>query len=64
MLAAPPRFRFVPLHASTAAQDAIDLGEAAGLTLDEWQREVLRDAMARTVHDRWAATEVALVVPR
>ena len=36
MTAAPPRFRFVPLHASTAAQDAIDLGEAAGLTLDEW----------------------------
>lgn len=64
MTAAPPRFRFVPLHASTAAQDAIDLGEAAGLTLDEWQQQDLRDAMARTVHDRWAATEVGLVVPR
>ena len=64
MTAAPPRFRFVPLHASTAAQDAIDLGEAAGLTLDEWQQQDLRDAMSRTVHDRWAATEVGLVVPR
>lgn len=64
MTAAPPRFRFVPLHASTAAQDAIDLGEAAGLVLDEWQRDDLRAAMARTTHDRWAATEVGLVVPR
>ena len=64
MTGAPPRFRHVPLHVSSAAQDAIDLGEAAGLTLDDWQRDDLRAAMARTATDRWSATEVGLVVPR
>ncbi len=62
--AAPPRFRFVPVHASSAGQDAIDLGAAAGLVLDEWQQGVLRGAMARRADNKWAAKQVGLVVPR
>ncbi len=45
-------------------QAAVDLASAAGLTLDEWQAEVLRWAMAQDASKRWAAMEVALVVPR
>lgn len=58
-----PRYRFVPLHTSTAAQDAIDLMAGVGVDLDECQQRDLRDQMARH-GDRWAATEVADVEPR
>ena len=61
---APPRFRHVPLHASTAGQDAIDLAAGAGLILDEWQRDVILGSMGRRPDGKWAAKQVGLVVPR
>lgn len=64
LTSAPPRFRFVPLHASTAGQDAIDLGIGAGLVLDEWQRDVILGSMAKRADGKWAAKQVGLVVPR
>lgn len=64
LTAVAPRFRFVPLHVSSAAQDAIDLGVAAGLTLDDSQQDDLRVQMAKGANGKWAATEVADVEPR
>jgi phage terminase large subunit-like protein len=61
-VSAPPRFRYVPTFASSLGQDAIDLAEFAGLSLDGWQRDVLIGAMGR--NRRWSAMEVALIVPR
>jgi hypothetical protein len=61
---APPHFRFVPLHASSAGRDCIDLAAGAGLHLDDWQCDVIEGALGRTARDRWAAMEVGLVVPR
>jgi phage terminase large subunit-like protein len=43
--------------------DAAELAAQAGLVLDEWQRYVLREALARRA-GKWAAFEVALVVSR
>lgn len=61
---APPRFRSVPLHTSSLGRDVVDLADAAGLTLDDWQAEILEAAMGTDAAGRWAAMEVALVVPR
>lgn len=47
-----------------AGQDAVDLAEAAGLVLDEWQRYVLLAMLAERYDRRWAAREVGLIVPR
>lgn len=62
--AVAPRFSHVPVFASSAGQDAIDLAEMAGLTLDPWQRDVLIGALAEGPDGKWAATQVGLVVPR
>ena len=43
---------------------AAELAASAGLHLDDWQRAVLLDAMAQRDDGRWAAREVALIVPR
>ena len=44
-------------------EDAIELARQAGLVLDDWQRHVLRGALAMR-GDRWAAFEVCLIVSR
>lgn len=66
LASAPPRFRSTPAAAYdfSLGQAAVDLAEAAGLTLDDWQADVLRSAMALDRAKRWAAMEVALIVPR
>lgn len=46
-------------------EDAADLMEVAGKPLDEWQKHVLRGAMAERADDgKFAAFEVALIMPR
>jgi hypothetical protein len=52
--------------ASEAAETAIDLASIGGLDLDEWQRDVLRGAMAKRPGSdcQWAAFEVGIVVTR
>lgn len=61
---AKPRVRSVPDYRYTSGDDAIDLAEAAGLVLDEWQREVVRDIMAEKSDGTWLAPSVVLVAPR
>lgn len=46
------------------AETALDLASIAGLDLYPWQQDVLRNAMMRSASGRWAASEVAVVVPR
>lgn len=58
-----PTHFVAPLWHSSAADDAIDLAAVAGLELLPWQQLVLRNALGEK-HDRWAAFEVGLVVPR
>ena len=59
-----PRVHSVPPHVSTAGEEAIELAARAGLHLYPWQKLVLRDALGETSAGKWAAFEVALIVPR
>lgn len=63
-ISAPPRFRHVPLHVSSAGRDAIDLGEAGGIFLDDWQQDVIEGLLAEDHNGKWAATEAAIVCTR
>lgn len=58
-----PRVTSVPLFHTSAGEDAVQLADAAGLHLDEWQKHVLEISLGER-GSRWAATEVGLVVPR
>ncbi len=59
-----PRLLHVPPYVRSAGRDAIDLAALAGLELDPWQQFVLMHALGEDAFGRWAAFEVALVVPR
>jgi phage terminase large subunit-like protein len=59
-----PRVHSVPSAVSTAGDEAIELAARAGLFLYPWQKLVLRDALGETAYGKWAAFEVALIVPR
>lgn len=59
-----PRYRNVPPAHSSAGQEAIELIAAAGQPLDPWQCDVMTDGLGEQADGQWAATEVALIVPR
>lgn len=59
-----PRFRSVPPYVSSKGHEAIEVAEAFGIDLDEWQRSTLIDACGVREDGKWAAFEVALDVPR
>lgn len=59
-----PRFLVVPSAATSAGDEAADLAESAGLVLDEWQRFALDVACGEGADGKWAAFQVALIVPR
>lgn len=59
-----PRLRSVPPAVTSAGDEAINLAATAGLHLDPWQQLVLREALGEREDGKWAAFEVALVVPR
>lgn len=58
----PARF-VAPLWHTSAGDDAVDLAAACGLDLLPWQQLVLRNALGERMN-KWAALEVALVLPR
>jgi hypothetical protein len=64
LVGCPPRFQHTPLFHSSAGRDAVDLAAFAGLELDPWQCDVLEGALGMTASGRWAAMEVAVIVPR
>lgn len=59
-----PRISNCPEYAASAGDDAIDLAAMAGLELDPWQQQVLRDSLGETTARKWSAFEVGLVVAR
>lgn len=61
---APPRFESVPEFTESMGDECIAFAEAAGLILDDWQCDIIRAALGVDPAGRWAAMEVALIVPR
>lgn len=60
-----PAVRCAPPASSRAsADDAVELAASAGLRLDDWQADFLTDALGERVDGSWAASSVALEVPR
>ncbi|RAV34247.1 hypothetical protein [Corynebacterium heidelbergense] len=59
----PPIFH-APEWSESSGEDAVDLAGALGMDLLPWQQLVLRNALGEDQRGRWAAFQVALVVPR
>lgn len=59
-----PRIRSVPAYVSSAGQEAVELAALAGLYLDGWQADVLREAMGERADGKWAARDVGVNAPR
>lgn len=59
-----PRLWTVPPRISSAGQEAIELAASAGLELDPWQAWVLDQSLGERADGMWAASHVALIVPR
>jgi hypothetical protein len=59
-----PRLESVPQYVTSAAPDAMALGETCGLTLDEWQQHILTGTMGKDEEDIWSAFECCLIVSR
>lgn len=54
----------MPEYVSTSGQEAIELGEMAGIFLDPWQKLALTVSLGELPDGKWAAEEVGLNVPR
>lgn len=64
VLAAKPAWRVVPPAASSSGDEAVKLAASAGLHLDPWQQDTVRDLLGEDDGGYWAATTGALVCPR
>lgn len=65
LTSAPPRIRTVPEYSDTQkADEAIELAEIAGLNLDAWQKDAVRDILATRADGKWLPFESGLIVPR
>lgn len=61
---APPRVRVAPPSRANSWEDVADISASFGVTLDEWQEDVLRASMGERSDATWAAKRVGLSVPR
>ena len=59
-----PRLSSVPPWVRSEGERVADLAEAAGLTLDDWERWVLEQGLGRAADGKWAAFEACLIVAR
>ena len=60
-----PRVHCAPERYGSVAEDVIDRAAVCGLVLDDWQAEVIRDALSiDPVSGLWAAPRVGVSVPR
>lgn len=59
-----PANHIVPMYVSTKGDDAVEFLRLCGITLDEWQELVLRESLNVDDRDKWAATEIGLLVSR
>lgn len=49
---------------ASLGSEAVDLARTAGLVLDEWQVDILTEALTVRLDGRWSAFEVVQVMPR
>ena len=54
----------MPRRHDSRADDAVWLAERAGLILDPWQEQLVRTGRTTRPDGKWAAFEMAEVVPR
>jgi hypothetical protein len=59
-----PRIFSAPAFSASTGPEAIDLCRMVGFDLDYWQQQHLTAALGESTPGRWAALEVAEVVPR
>jgi hypothetical protein len=59
-----PRVSRVPASVRSAGPLALELCEAAGMQLDDWQRWCLEQSLGEREDKSWAAYETAVVAPR
>lgn len=59
-----PRLHSVAPYADTSGYEALDLAGQAGLIADDWQRQVIVDALGERPDGRWSSFEVGLIVGR
>lgn len=59
-----PSLCYIPDYSTTTGVEAVEVCKLAGLTLDPWQELTLTHALGELPNHKWAAFEVALVVPR
>lgn len=59
-----PRVSHIPPFVSSTGQEALELCEMAGLTLDPWEADVLSTSLNERGDGKWAAFEVGVVCPR
>lgn len=59
-----PRIQWAPPRRGLVADDVARRAGVFGLTLDDWQRDVLRDALSVTMGGMWKTPRVAVSVPR
>jgi hypothetical protein len=59
-----PRLSWAPERRGFIADDVADRAKTVGLTLDEWQRDVLRDALSVNRGGMWKTPRVACSIPR
>jgi hypothetical protein len=59
-----PQFQNVPRYRSTSGREAVELAATAGLVLDGWQQDYLRDSLGEDEEGNWSCFECGLVVSR
>ena len=64
LVSSPPREYCVPAYSSSRGDEAIELAQIAGLDLDEWQKDAVRDILAIDERGKWSTFESGLLVPR
>lgn len=60
-----PTVNTIPHHTSSEKADlAMEFLGLVGITLDPWQEHILRASLLTDHRNRWAATEVGMIIPR
>ena len=57
-----PQSKDMPKLSHSEGENAMALAAAAGLSLDQWQRDTLTDTMS-TIRETWAAPRVGILTP-
>jgi phage terminase large subunit-like protein len=60
----PPTFSRVPAGTEETGQDCIELAEAYGITLDDWQQDIVRGILRETPTGEYACSVAGLVCSR